>query len=247
MRKPVIVGNWKMNKTCNEAVEFINGIESVLHSNATFGVGVPFTAIKDSVNAAKDLVVAAQNVHFEASGAYTGEVSVSMLKELNVTHVIIGHSERREYFGETDETVNAKAKVLLENNMTPILCFGETEAQFDANETETVIRTQLQKGLNGLSSEGVASLVLAYEPIWAIGTGKSATKEIAQNCCAIVRDEVRKLFGDDAANKVRIQYGGSVKPDNIKEYMAMEDIDGALIGGASLKVDSFTEIVNAVK
>ncbi len=247
MRKPVIVGNWKMNKTCAEAVSFITGIEEVLHEEATFGVGVPFTAIKDSVNAAKNLVIAAQNVHFEPSGAYTGEVSVDMLKELNVTHVIIGHSERREYFAETDETVNAKAKALFAANMTPILCFGETEAQFDANETETVIRTQLQKGLKDLNAENVGSMVLAYEPIWAIGTGKSATKEIAQNCCSIVRDEVRKLFGDDAANKVRVQYGGSVKPDNIKEYMAMEDIDGALIGGASLKVDSFTEIVNAVK
>ena len=247
MRKPIIVGNWKMNKTVSETVEFIKGIEPKLHNEATFGVGVPFTALSDACKTAKGLIVAAQNCHYEESGAYTGEVSIGMLKELNVTHCIIGHSERRQYFNETDETVNKKCNALFNNDIVPILCIGETEAQFDKGDTEKVIRSQIEGGLKGLCPHCVSKLVLAYEPIWAIGTGKSATKEIAQNCCAIVRDQVRVMFGDETASKVRIQYGGSVKPDNIKEYMAMEDIDGALIGGASLKVDSFSQIIEATK
>lgn len=247
MRKPIIVGNWKMNKTIAETKEFVTSIEPQMHDAATYGIGVPYTALQMAKSLAKNLVIAAENCHYEKSGAFTGEISIPMLEELGVNHCIIGHSERREYYGETDKTVNLKAKALFEANITPILCIGETEAQFDKGETETVIRTQLTNGLEGLSVENVKSLVIAYEPIWAIGTGKSATKEIAQNCCHIVRDQVKVMFGDDAANSVRVQYGGSVKPDNIKEYMAMEDIDGALIGGASLKVDSFVEIINATK
>ena len=247
MRKPIIVGNWKMNKTIAETKEFVTSIEPQMHDSATYGIGVPYTALQMAKSLAKNLVIAAENCHYEKSGAFTGEISIPMLEELGVNHCIIGHSERREYYGETDKTVNLKAKALFEANITPILCIGETEAQFDKGETETVIRTQLTNGLEGLSVENVKSLVIAYEPIWAIGTGKSATKEIAQNCCHIVRDQVKVMFGDDAANSVRVQYGGSVKPDNIKEYMAMEDIDGALIGGASLKVDSFVEIINATK
>lgn len=247
MRKPIIVGNWKMNKTCAEAVAFIEAIEPKLHDAADYGVGAPFTALKDCVKSAKNLIIAAENCHFEDAGAFTGEVSVPMLQEIGVTHCIIGHSERRQMFNETDETVNKKAKRLIDAEITPILCIGETEAQFDAGQTEEVIRSQLTGGLANLCPKCVSKMVIAYEPIWAIGTGKSATKEIAQNCCHIVRDQVRVMFGDEAADKVRVQYGGSVKPDNIKEYMAMEDIDGALIGGASLKVDSFTEIINATK
>ncbi len=247
MRKPIIVGNWKMNKTCKEAVAFVEAIEPKLHNAADYGVGAPYTALKDCTNAAKNLIIAAENCHFEDAGAYTGEISVPMLEELNVTHCIIGHSERRQMFNETDDSVNKKVKRLLTAKITPIVCIGETEAEFDAGKTEEVIRSQLTGGLANLEASDVATLVVAYEPIWAIGTGKSATKEIAQNCCYIVRDQVRAMYGDDAANKVRVQYGGSVKPDNIKEYMAMEDIDGALIGGASLKVDSFEEIINATK
>jgi len=247
MRKPIIVGNWKMNKTSNEAVEFITEIEKVLHNDATFGVGASFLSLQDSVKVANNLVVAAQNCHFEDSGAYTGEVSVDMLKALNVKWCIIGHSERREMFNETDETVNLKAKKLLEKGLLPIICCGETLSQFEAGETESVVRGQLEICLAGLQGEDVSKLVIAYEPIWAIGTGKSATKEIAQNTCAICRDQVRQMFGSDVAEKVRIQYGGSVNPENIQEYMSEVDIDGALIGGASLKVDSFTAIINAVK
>lgn len=247
MRKPIIVGNWKMNKTCKETVEFIEAIEPTLHDAASYGVGAPYTALKDATSVASNLIIAAENCHFEDSGAFTGEISVPMLEELNVTHCIIGHSERRQYFAETDETVNLKAKRLLKANITPIVCIGETEAEFDAGETEAVIRRQLQGGLKELCADCVKTIVVAYEPIWAIGTGKSATKEIAQNCCHIVRDEIKNMYGEEAACAVRIQYGGSVKPDNIKEYMAMEDIDGALIGGASLKVDSFKEIIDATR
>lgn len=247
MRKPIIVGNWKMNKTCAETVQFINEIEPKLHDGADYGVGVPFTALKDATTTAKNLIIAAENCHFEDNGAFTGEVSVPMLEELGVTHCIIGHSERRTMFGDTDETVNKKAKRLLKADITPILCIGETEAQYDAGLTEKVIRDQLTGSLADMCEGCVKGLVIAYEPIWAIGTGKSASKDDAQNCCHIVRDQVRVMYGDAAAEGVRVQYGGSVKPENIKEYMACEDIDGALIGGASLKVDSFTAIIDATK
>lgn len=247
MRKPIIVGNWKMNKTIAEAVSFVEAVEPLLHDDADFGVGTGFLALQGSVKSAKNLIIAAQNVHFEDSGAFTGEVSVSMLKEVGVKWCIIGHSERRQMFNETDDTVNKKAKKLLANGILPILCCGETLAQFEAGDTEKVVRSQVKAGLDGLNPEDVAQLVLAYEPIWAIGTGKNATKEIAQSTCAIVRDEVKQIFGREVSEKVRIQYGGSVKPENIKEYMAEPDIDGALIGGASLKVDSFKAIIDAVK
>ncbi|MCD8573928.1 MAG: triose-phosphate isomerase [Erysipelotrichaceae bacterium] len=247
MRKKIVVGNWKMNKTVSQTVEFLNGVSEHLHDEVTFGVGAPFTALAEGVKHAKGLFVAAQNVHFEPSGAFTGEVSIEMLQELGVKWVIVGHSERRTYFNETDETVNKKVKALLNANMTPIVCVGETLTEFEAGQTETVVRTSVSESLKDLTSEQVASLVIAYEPVWAIGTGRNATQEIAQNTCAIVRDEVKVRFGQAAANAVRIQYGGSVKPDNIKAYLSEPDIDGALIGGASLKVDSFLDIVNAVK
>jgi len=247
MRKPVIFGNWKMNKTCAETVAFINAVEPALHDQATYGVGVPFTALKDAKSVAKNLVIAAENCHFEDNGAFTGEVSVPMLQELKVTHVIVGHSERRQMFNETDETVNLKIKRLIKAGMTPIMCIGETEAQYDANETEKVIRTQVAGGLKDLAANDVANMIIAYEPIWAIGTGKSATNEIADNCCGIVRDQVKVMFGDIAAESVRIQYGGSVKPATIEGLMKMPNVDGALIGGASLKADSFKELVEKTK
>lgn len=247
MRKPIIVGNWKMNKTGAEAKDFITSIEAVLHDKADFGVAAPFTALSDSVSVAKNLIVAAENCHFEESGAFTGEISVGMLKALGLKWCIIGHSERRQMFNETDETVNKKAAKLIEHGLTPIVCVGETLEQFEANATEAVVRGQIEGCLKGLNASDVANLVIAYEPVWAIGTGKSATKEIAQDTCAICRDQVAVMFGKEVADKVRIQYGGSVNPSNIAEYMANEDVDGALIGGASLKVDSFTDIINALK
>lgn len=247
MRKPIIVGNWKMNKTIAEAVDFIKAVDPVCHDGATFGVGASFLALQDAIKNAKNLIIAAENCHFEDNGAFTGEVSVPMLQEIGLQYCIIGHSERRQMFGDTDETVNKKAKRLIDADITPILCIGETEAQYDAGETEKVIRDQLTGSLANLCPKCVANMVIAYEPIWAIGTGKSATKEDAQNCCAIVRDQVKVMYGDEAAEKVRVQYGGSVKPENIVEYMACPDIDGALIGGASLKADSFTDIINKTK
>lgn len=247
MRKPIIVGNWKMNKTIAEAVDFIKAVDPVCHDGATYGVGTSFLALQDSIKAASNLIIAAENCHFEDNGAFTGEVSVPMLQEIGVKYCIIGHSERRQMFGDTDETVNKKAKRLIDAEITPILCIGETEAQYDAGETEKVIRDQLTGSLANLCPKCVGNMVIAYEPIWAIGTGKSATKEDAQKCCAIVRDQVKVMYGEEAAEKVRVQYGGSVKPENIVEYMACPDIDGALIGGASLKADSFTEIINKTK
>jgi triosephosphate isomerase (TIM) len=247
MRKPIIVGNWKMNKTIADAVDFITQIDPICHQDADFGIAAPFLALEASVKHAKNLLVAAQNMCYMDSGAYTGEVSVHMLKEVGVKWVVLGHSERRQYWAESDEAVNKKALKALENGLTPIVCVGETNDQFEAGQTELVCRTQTKACLKDMTADQVASLVIAYEPVWAIGTGKSATVEIAQNTCALIRDEVKKNHGAEAAEKVRIQYGGSVKPENIVEYLASKDIDGALIGGASLKVDSFTAIIEAVK
>ena len=249
MRKPIIVGNWKMNKTPSEALEFMKGIEEVLtgHEAADYGVGAPYVDLDVCVKNAKNLIIAAENCNELDSGAYTGEVSVPMLKEVGITYCIIGHSERRTYYAETDAHCAAKAKRLFASDITPILCIGETEAQYDAGETANVIKSQLQGSLAGLDAGEVARMVIAYEPIWAIGTGKSASVEIAENCCKLVRDTVKDLYDEQTAQNVRIQYGGSVKPTNIKEYMACEDIDGALIGGASLKVDSYKEIIDATK
>ena len=249
MRKPIIVGNWKMNKTPSEALEFMKGIEEVLTGaeGADYGVGAPYVDLDVCVKNAKNLIIAAENCNEIDSGAYTGEVSVPMLKEVGITYCIIGHSERRTYYAETDAHCAAKAKRLFASDITPILCIGETEAQYDAGQTADVIKSQLQGSLAGLDADEVGRMVIAYEPIWAIGTGKSASVEIAENCCKLVRDTVKDLYDEATAANVRIQYGGSVKPTNIKEYMACEDIDGALIGGASLKVDSFKEIIDATK
>ena len=249
MRKPIIVGNWKMNKTCAEAKDFMTQIDPYINGIDTcaYGIGAPYTALSTCTSNAKNLIVAAENCHFEDTGAFTGEVSVPMLKELNVTHCIIGHSERRTYYAESDESVNKKVKRLLDADITPIMCIGETEAQYDAGETIEVLKKQIHGGLAGLCEKCVSRMVIAYEPIWAIGTGKSANKEIAENCCKAIREEIRSMLGDTAADNVRIQYGGSVKPENIKDYMAQPDIDGALIGGASLKVDSFKAIIDATK
>lgn len=248
-RKPIIFGNWKMNKTPSEAKEFFEGIKGYVTGDeaAEYGIGAPYVDLAIAVENAGAIKVAAENCNELDSGAYTGEVSVPMLKEVGITYCIIGHSERREYYAETSAHCAAKAKRLFAADITPILCVGETEAEYDAGKTAEVVSTEIKESLEGLTSDEVSRLVIAYEPIWAIGTGKSATKEIAQNCCHIVRDQIRVMFGDEAADKVRIQYGGSVKPENIKEYMACEDIDGALIGGASLKVDSFKAIIDATK
>lgn len=248
-RKPIIVGNWKMNKTPSEAEEFMKGIEEVLNGaeKSDYGIGAPYVDLDVCVKNAKNLIIAAENCHELDNGAYTGEVSVPMLKEIGITYCIIGHSERRTYYNETDAACAAKCKRLLADNIIPILCIGETEKEYDDGKTEEVIKSQLKGSLEGLTSDEVSKMVIAYEPIWAIGTGKSADQEIAENCCKLVRDTVNALYDEETGDKVRIQYGGSVKPENIESYMACEDIDGALIGGASLKVDSFKEIIDATK
>ena len=248
-RKPIIVGNWKMNKTPSEALSYMKGIEKVLTGNekADYGVGAPYVDLAVCVENAKNLIIAAQNCNEKDSGAFTGEVSVPMLKEVGITYCIVGHSERRTYYNETDAACAAKCKRLLQDNIIPILCIGETEAEYDDGKTEEVIKKQLHGSLDGLTADEVAKMVIAYEPIWAIGTGKSADQEIAENCCKLVRDTVKDMYDEATGESVRIQYGGSVKPNNIAEYMACEDIDGALIGGASLEVDSYQEIIDATK
>ena len=248
MRDIIIVGNWKMNKNNAETKAFFEEVDPAAKtSKGLYGIGVPFTDLRTALDNADNLIVAAENVHFEDSGAFTGEVSVPMLEELGVKYCIIGHSERRQMFGDTDETVNKKAKRLLEAGITPILCIGETEEEYDACKTKEVQTKELNGSLKDIPAEAYENIVLAYEPIWAIGTGKSASVEIAEDCCKLVRDVVRDMAGDEAADKVRIQYGGSVKPGNIVEYMAQPDIDGALIGGASLKPESFLEIIEKTK
>ena len=245
MRRKILVGNWKMNKTLAETKEFVEAVDSKIHHDADFGIAVPYLDLLVA-RKAENLIVAAENCHFKDSGAYTGEVSVPMLEEIGIKWCIIGHSERRSMFGDTDETVNLKAKRLFEAGITPIVCVGETEAEFDAGKTEEVLNTQIHGSLKELNPEDVKKMVVAYEPIWAIGTGKSADSTIAENCCKYVRSVIEEMYGKEVADEVRIQYGGSVKPENVAEYMAQEDIDGALVGGASLKVDSFLEMVDKV-
>ena len=248
MRKPIIVGNWKMNKNNAETKAFFEAVDGVAASeNATYGIGCPFTDLRTALDHAKNLVVAAENCHFEDSGAFTGEVSVPMLEEMGVKYCIIGHSERREMFGDTDETVNKKAKRLIKAGITPILCVGETEADYDAGNSEKVIREELAGSLADLCPKCVGEMVIAYEPIWAIGTGKSASQDDAQKMCKVVRDVVAADFGQEVADKVRVQYGGSVKPENVAEYMACPDVDGALVGGASLEAESFLALLDFVK
>ena len=244
-RKPVIFGNWKMNKTPSEALEFMKGIEEVLTGEeaADYGIGAPYVDLDVCVKNAKNLLIAAENCNEKDSGAYTGEVSVPMLKEVGITYCIIGHSERRTYYAETDAACAAKCKRLLADGIIPILCIGETEAQYDAGETADVIKNQLTGSLAGLTAEEVAQIVIAYEPIWAIGTGVTATTEQAEEVCAAIRACVAEVYDEATAEAIRIQYGGSVNAGNAAELFAQADIDGGLVGGASLKAD-FGKIVN---
>ncbi|KAA3664826.1 MAG: triose-phosphate isomerase [Chloroflexi bacterium] len=246
MRTPIIAGNWKMNKTAEEAVEFVREIRHALNSvkGVERVVCPPFIAIPGVADALKgtEIGVGAQNMHFAESGAYTGECAPNMIKPY-CQYVILGHSERREYFAESDEGVNKKIKAALAHGLTPIVCVGETLEQNEAGETHSFVSGQVKAAFEGLTAEQMAICVIAYEPIWAIGTGKSATSAQAGQIIGVtVRGSVAEMFGEDVAQKVRIQYGGSVKPNNIVEYMAHADIDGALVGGAALKAD-FIDLV----
>jgi len=249
-RRPLISGNWKMHHNHFEAISLVQKLSYLLHDEDYDAVDVsvhpPFTDLRSvqTVLEADDVPIAlgAQHCHWEDKGAFTGEVAPPMLAKLNVSHVIVGHSERREYFGETDEMVNKKAKAILVQGMTPIVCCGETLEEREAGGAEAKVEGQIRAGLAGVTPEHVASLVIAYEPIWAIGTGRTATSDDAQQVCAAIRACVAETWGAEAAQSVRIQYGGSVKGSNIAELIAMPDIDGALVGGASLDADEFARI-----
>ncbi len=245
MRKPMIAGNWKMNKTRDEAINFTLGVANGLPLNVECVVCAPFIILRDLVKRApKNLKIGAQNMDYHESGAFTGEISPIMLQDTGVEYVIIGHSERRSYYNETDESVNLKVKKALEFNLKPIVCVGEVLEERESGKTEEVLAKQVRLGFEGVKLDEPANLVVAYEPVWAIGTGKNATSQTAQDACKFIRGELAKIFGQSKADEIRILYGGSVKPENIKEYMANEDVDGALVGGASLKVDSFLALCN---
>jgi len=247
MRKKVIAGNWKMNMLPNEAIEFIDGLTKLVKDTENEVVlCVPYTDLFYALMSAQNtnVKIGAQNMHWEEKGAYTGEISAEMLKAINVEYVIIGHSERRQYFAETDETVNKKLKKALAVGLNPIVCVGETLEQRESGETEKIITTQTEKALEGLTPEQVEKTIIAYEPIWAIGTGKTATKEDANDSIKAIREKIAEIYGQNTAERVIIQYGGSVKASNAKELFEMSDIDGGLVGGASLKLDEFEKIVN---
>lgn len=247
MRTAIIAGNWKMNKTVKEAVELVKELKPLVKDAKCDVVVCPtyvcLPAVLEEVKGS-NIKVGAQNMHFEENGAYTGEIAPKMLEELGVHYVIIGHSERRQYFNETDETANKKVKKAFEHNLIPIVCCGESLDQREGNITEKVLEEQIKVGLKELNKEQVEKLVIAYEPIWAIGTGKTATDEQANETIGYIRTVVKAMYGESVADKVRIQYGGSVKPGTIKAQMNKEEIDGALVGGASLKAEDFAAIVN---
>lgn len=247
MRRKVIAGNWKMNMLPNETIEFIEKIAPLVKETKNEVIlCVPYTDLFYALLTAQNtnVKIGAQNMHWEEKGAYTGEVSAQMLKAIGVEYVIIGHSERRQYFAETDETVNEKLKAALANELNPIVCVGETLEQREAGKASDVITTQTRLALEGLTKDQVTKTIIAYEPIWAIGTGKTATSEDANNAVKEIRQEIANHYGEEIANEVIIQYGGSVKPGNAKELFTTSDIDGGLVGGASLKVEDFEKIVN---
>lgn len=246
MRKPIIAGNWKMHKTVGESAALVQELIGLVQD--VKDVEIVVCPVFTSLGAVREklrntnIKLGAQNMHWEKQGAFTGEISPEMLKDIGCDYVIIGHSERRQYFAETDETVNRKIKAAFAYGLTPIMCVGETLEQRQKGDTERVIATQVKADLAGISAQEAAGMVIAYEPIWAIGTGVNASAEDANAVCTFIRNLVREMFGQQAAESIRIQYGGSVKPENAAELMAKSDIDGALVGGASLKA-SFSEIV----
>lgn len=249
-RRQIIAGNWKMNKTCAEAVALVRelrGLVSQVRDRVEIVVAPPFTALHPVAKALEDsnVLLAAQNCHWEASGAYTGEVSAPMLKELGAAYVILGHSERRQYFGETDESVNRRAQAVLKAGLVPIVCVGETLEEREGKRTLEVVTRQVKGALAGFQPDEVARMVMAYEPVWAIGTGRTATSDQAQEVHAHIRELLVATFSREIAQRVRIQYGGSMKPENAADLLARPDVDGGLIGGASLKAVDFAAIVKA--
>ena len=248
VRTPIIAGNWKMNMNPEQTAEFVKAVKDKLPkaTEVESVIAAPAVALPALLENAKgsELKVAAENCYFEDEGAFTGETSPKVLKEMGVDYVIIGHSERRDYFHETDEDINKKAHAIFNNGMTPIVCCGESLETREAGKAEEWVEAQVKAALKDLTAEQVSNLVIAYEPIWAIGTGKTATSDQAEEICAVVRKTVADLYDQGVADKVRIQYGGSVKPANVKELMAKPNIDGGLVGGASLVPESYLELVN---
>ena len=247
MRKKVIAGNWKMNKLPNEAIDFIDRLTPLVKDTKNeVVVCVPYTDLFYALLTAQgtNIKIGAQNMHFEEKGAYTGEVSAQMLKSIGVEYVIIGHSERRQYFNETDETVNKKVKTAFKHELKPIVCVGEKLEQREAGKAEEIITNQTEKALEGLTDEQVQNTIIAYEPIWAIGTGKTATSEDANNAIKAIRDKICQIYGQNVGKSIIIQYGGSVKSANCKELFTTSDIDGGLVGGASLDPEEFAKIIN---
>lgn len=249
MRKPIIAGNWKMHKTLEEAKSFVKEVKSLVppKDKVDSVICAPALFLGQLVELAEgsELKIGAQNMHFEEIGAYTGEISPVALADIGVDYVIIGHSERREMFAETDETVNKKVLAAFKHKLTPIVCVGESLAEREAGKTNEIVGDQVKKALAGVDASAVKNIVIAYEPIWAIGTGKSSSPEDANEVCAHIRGVIADIYSDDVANEVRIQYGGSVKPENIKDFLNQPEIDGALVGGASLEPRSFLQLLEA--
>ncbi len=246
-RTPLIAGNWKMFKTQDEAAETARQlVAQTADTNVDIMIAPPFTALAYVANVIRNsqVMLGAQNLYWEKEGAYTGEIAPPMLVAAGCQYVIIGHSERRQYFGETDKAVNNKVKAALDHDLIPVVCIGETETERESNQTHSVLDRQMKIGLEGLTADALASLVIAYEPVWAIGTGKAATAEMAQDAHAFIRSWVKNNFGKPLANTTRILYGGSVKPENVAELMRQPDLDGALVGGASLDADSFSRLIH---
>ncbi len=249
MRKPIIAGNWKMYKTFEEAIQFVDSLQDNLPANdkvdAVICAPALFLPTLVQIASESELAIGAQTMHYENEGAFTGEISPAQLASVEVDYVILGHSERREYYNETDEAINKKVAAALSHNIVPIICCGETLEEREAGTTEQKVADQITAALAGFAAQDVEHMVLAYEPIWAIGTGKTATAEDANQVCGAIRAVVEKLYDNATAEAVRIQYGGSVKPDNIKELLSKEHIDGALVGGASLQADSYLKLLEA--
>ena len=247
MRKKVIIGNWKMNLLNRDTALFIDQVKEEVAIASTkdivVGIAPTYLCLATAVAKRSPLLICAQNVNEHPSGAFTGEISIDMLKEIAIGYCLVGHSERRQYYNETNASCNAKIHAQFNHEMFPIYCVGESLAEYEANQTKEVVKQQIEEGLKGVSAAKVKNIVIAYEPVWSIGTGKNASSEIAQDVCGYIRQLIASLYSEEVAQEVIIQYGGSVKPENIKEYLAKEDIDGALVGGASLKSESFVEMI----
>ena len=248
MKRKILIGNWKMNKTISETIDFVNKVNDkaikVAEEELIVGIAPSYICLPVLRKLGTGIICFAQNVHFADNGAYTGEISPVMLKDIGVTASLVGHSERRQYFNETNETCNKKLKTLENYGFNGVYCVGETLEEYEKGLTKEVVKKQVLEGIEGLSKEYIANLTIAYEPVWSIGTGKNATKEIASEVCGYISEVISEVYGEEVGESVYVLYGGSVKPENVKDYVNDENIDGALVGGASLKADSFLQMID---